>query len=117
MTRKLGAERACERNQHERNDDDGQDCVRDQDGEIDGTNPALSSETNDADMQVVIHVEIKKDAGAQKGCNHAGPVQRHDSTAYENIAGEEKERAGGVQASVDGWKRIDVETHRRNFGT
>ena len=75
--------------------------MTDEQGEIDGAEIALPLETDGADLEMVDHVGNEEGSAADESGNHASAVNVDATTADGQVAGEEQQRARGVEAGVE----------------
>jgi len=97
----LRAQGAADGDDDKRNDDDGENGVAQEQGEIDGADEALSLEADGADLKMVDHIGDEEGGAANESGDHAGAVNVDATPKNSQVAGEEKQRAGGVQAGVE----------------
>jgi len=101
MKLELAAQGAANGQDDQGNDGDGKYGVTEEQGEINGADIALSLETDGADLEMVDHIGDKKGGTADESGDHAGAVNVDATTKDGQVAREEKERAGGVEAGVE----------------
>ena len=67
---------ASQSNENHRYDDDGEDCVGDQDGEVERPNPSLATKVDNSAMPgpVVIKIGEQEQTGGREGGQHDGAV-------------------------------------------
>jgi len=101
MKFELTAQGAADGDDDKRNDDDGENGVAQEQREIDGADEALSLEADGADLEMVDHIGDEEGGAANESGDHAGAVNVDATPKDSQVAGEEKQRAGGVQAGVE----------------
>ena len=94
---------AAESDDDERNDDDGQQGVRDQNGEVDGADPTLSlEEDHPVNAQVIDHVGYEEGAGGNNGGDHEDFVDIALAGTNGGVACREEHGTGAVERGVEG---------------
>ena len=94
---------AAESDDDERNDDDGQQGVRDQNGEVDGADPTLPlEEDHPVNAQVIDHVGHEEGAGGNNGGDHEDFVDIALAGTNGGVACREEHGTGAVERGVEG---------------
>lgn len=101
------AEGEIQRDEDERNDYGGENCMADEKREIRGANGALAGETDKSGVSVEVKIGCKKAGGAGEGGEHANFVLENFAAADEEISGAQKHGAGGVENCVEARKRAE----------
>lgn len=98
--------RATEGDEDERNDDDGEDGVRDEQREIDRANPALALEVDYLmDADVVDNVGNEEGTGNEERGDHELLVKLHFARPYGGVAASEEDGGDAVESGVQGGVR------------
>ena len=94
---------AVQRDEHQRHDEEGQNNMGYENGEIHRPNPALSRKFRHGfDGQMIRQIAGQKNRGGHEGGNHAVAVGHFVLPTDEIIAGCQKDGAQSVEAGVDG---------------
>lgn len=91
---------AVDRNQDERNYDNGQDDVRDQYGKVKRPNDSLSQEISVAMIVMVSQVGNQETSRRHQGGNLTVPVRSNQTGADKTVARYQKQSAGSVQEGI-----------------
>lgn len=101
MKFKLLTQGAANGDENHRHNRDSENRVADQQREIDRADIALALESNGAHLEMVNHIGDKEGGAAHESGNHAGPVHVDATASDGQVAGKEKQGAGGVEAGVE----------------
>lgn len=98
-----GEEGSAEGDEDERDDHDCEDGVRDEDSEIDGTDPALAVEVDHlVDADVVDEVGDEEGTGDEEGSDHEDFVEAAFARADGGVADGKENGTGAVEGGVEG---------------
>ena len=93
---------AAKGDEDQRDDDDSEDRVRGEKGEVDGADPALALEVDNlVNADVVDHIGDEEDAGDDEGGDHEDFVDFALAAADGGVAGGEENGAGTVESGVE----------------
>jgi len=92
---------AAQRHQNHRYDDNGQNRVRNQNREVDGSNPTLSVKHHMSHAIVINQIGSQKCRRNPKRGNHEEFVYRHLPTANSDIARDQQDRACAIQNRIE----------------
>jgi hypothetical protein len=101
MSPEVAAPRAPERHGDERDDQGGEDCVRQQDEEIDRPDVALSRKTRRAVVVVIDQIGREKDTGDDERGGHATQVRGDPAAADEIKTCEKEQPARRIEQGID----------------
>ena len=76
--------------QNHRNDGCGEDCVRNEDGEVEKPDPSLAAEVNRADVNVIVKITNEKNRRRDECRDHRRPMFAHLTTLDEMVSASQK---------------------------
>jgi len=126
VAQKLRAESERESDEDQGHDDDGENGMRGQNREIDGTDDSLAREANDPGVEMEIDVGDEKGGGASDGGKHAEFVGKNLAAANHEVARGGENGARAVETGVQGREERerggshaggnDLSSHCRDLG-
>lgn len=103
----LKRQREC--NQNHGHDDRCEHRMRDQDGKVDRTRPAVPSEAHGSHMKVIVEITGEKDGRRDERRDHCRAVLDHSATFDEVVSDHQQNGGCAVERGVEWWEDVVVD--------